>query len=134
MANKKNDTLSVDTYKTFFKVLFFGLVLSFFASLFAYLKNKIHPDFFASYLTYKTIYSFCAHFTIFVYFFLFCFYSLFFKRKYLFDSNGKQRSFYQIVSSGFNLIIISLFSSRKILKRRNVIRLSLLWQRLFPAL
>jgi GTPase SAR1 family protein len=109
MANKKNDTLSVDTYKTFFKVLFFGLVLSFFASLFAYLKNKIHPDFFASYLTYKTIYSFCAHFTIFVYFFLFCFYSLFFKRKYLFDSNGKQRNFYQIVSSGFNLIIISLF-------------------------
>ena len=109
MADKKDDTLAIDTYKAFFKILFFGLVLSFLAALFAYVKNKIHVDFFNTYLTYKTIYNFSAHFTIFVYFFLFCFYSLFFKKKYLLDYKGHRRSFYQITSCGFNLIILSLF-------------------------
>ncbi len=109
MAAKKDDTLAIDTYKTFFKVLFFGLIFCFLTSLFAYVKNKINSDFFTSYLTYRTIYAFSVHFTIFVYLFLFWFYSFSFNRKYLFDSKKHRRNFYQIVSSGFNLIILSLF-------------------------
>lgn len=109
MAAKKDDTLAIDTYKTFFKVLFFGLIFCFLTSLFAYVKNKINSDFFTSYLTYRTIYAFSVHFTIFVYLFLFWFYSFSFNRKYLFDSKKHRRNFYHIVSSGFNLIILSLF-------------------------
>ena len=109
MTDKKDAALAFDTYKTFLKVLFFSLVLCFFVSLFAYIKDRINPDFFTSYLTYKTIHTFCAYFTIFVYFFLFCFYSLSFKKEYLVDSRGRRRNFYQIVSSGFNIIIVSLF-------------------------
>lgn len=109
MTAKKDDTLAIDTYKTFFRVLLFGLIFCLLASLFAYVKNKINSDFFTSYIVYKTIYTFSMHFTIFVYLFLFWFYSFSFDRKYLFDSNKHRRNFYQIVSSGFNVIILSLF-------------------------
>lgn len=109
MAVKKDDTLAIDTYKTFFKVLLFGLIFCFLTSLFAYVKNKINSDFFTSYVMYKTIYTFSVHFTIFIYLFLFWFYSFSFDKKYLFDSNKHRRNFYQIVSSGFNIIILSLF-------------------------
>lgn len=109
MADKKNDTLAVDTYKTFLKVLFFGLVFSFLLALFSYVKNKISSDFFTSFLVYRTIYAFCEHFTIFVYLFLFWFYSFSFNQKYLFDSKNHRRNFYQIAISGINIIILSLF-------------------------
>ena len=76
MTDKKDAALAFDTYKTFLKVLFFSLVLCFFVSLFAYIKDRINPDFFTSYLTYKTIHTFCAYFTIFVYFFFSVYFTL----------------------------------------------------------
>lgn len=109
---EKENNLSIlnkKIYRSFLWIILLLFVFSFFFSLIKHDPKIIKPDFFLSYLFYQTVFHFADYFILAVYFFLFCAYSLFFRKESLRNEEGKRYLFHEITGAGINLIIFSVF-------------------------
>ncbi|HBI39274.1 MAG: hypothetical protein A2355_17405 [Spirochaetes bacterium RIFOXYB1_FULL_32_8] len=96
------------TYSMFFKLFFIYCLGSFFFVASGYRPNIINPVFITSYLFNQTLLIILTNFIQFIWFFIFLNYALFFRTDFIYLSGGKRAYFFQLISPGLNIVVISV--------------------------
>ncbi len=96
------------TYSMFFRLFFIYCLGSFLFVASGYRPHIINPVFVTSYLFNQTLFIIATNFIQFMWFFIFLNYALFFRTDFIYLSGGKKAYFFQLISPGLNIVVISV--------------------------